>query len=398
MKHAKDSTSRALYRYRLSQDREGHIGRGRNWAPSLELESLEGRLATKDIVGNGQVHKLGLGYNKKPCNSLKSRRREISSILKEDFERKRIVGLGNYAIQGRWLAVGIDNLRHKDLTWNKLLYQCSPRLVKFLVNAIPNWLNTPNNLRRWKIHGDHKCELCGKRNASLGHILGGCPWVLNVESTFPRESRYLWRHNCVLLILAKAIQRKIDQVNHSPPQPSLPSISFVKAGEKPTHVPKMAPTTGLLSKARDWVCSFDLPEFHPKGSQFVFPHIVCSTPLRIDGYILSLSSRFCIAGPELTVPMEEWIHHWHKTKSKKYQELLDNKAKGWEIFRATLEVGSRGFIPPSFSGVLKQIGFTSAEVSTLRKRCSLMSQRCSYVIWLNRANADFKPWRFHDEE
>ena len=109
-----------------------------NWAPSLELESLEGRVATRNMVANGQVSKLALGYKKRPPNTLKYRRREISSILKEDFETKRIVGLGNYAIQGKWLAVGIDNLRHKDLTWQKLLYQCSPRLVKFLVNAIPN--------------------------------------------------------------------------------------------------------------------------------------------------------------------------------------------------------------------------------------------------------------------
>ena len=67
-----------------------------------------------------------------------------------------------------------------------------------------------------EIKGDHKCELCSKRNVSLGHILGGCPWVLNVESTFPRENRYLWRHNSVLLIIARAIQDKIDKVNHSP--------------------------------------------------------------------------------------------------------------------------------------------------------------------------------------
>ena len=46
-------------------------------------------------------------------------------------KRKRIVKTCNYVVQGKWLSVGIDNLRHKELTWNKLLYQCSPRLVKF---------------------------------------------------------------------------------------------------------------------------------------------------------------------------------------------------------------------------------------------------------------------------
>ena len=92
-----------------------------------------------------------------------------------------------------------------------------------------SFLDTPDNLRRWKVKGDHKCGLCGKINVNLAHVLGGCPWVLNVESNFPRENRYLWRHNCVLLIIARAIQTKIIEVNNSPRRPSLPPIAFVKA-------------------------------------------------------------------------------------------------------------------------------------------------------------------------
>jgi hypothetical protein len=219
-------------------------------------------------------------------------------------------------------------MMHKDLTWKKLLYQCSDRLVKFLVNAIPDWLNTPDNLRRWNMKGDHKCGLCGRRNATLAHILGGCPWVLNVENTFPRESRYLWRHNCVLLILALAIQAKIEEVNRAPVRPFLPPISFVPTGGKShvSHVQEMR--FGLLEKARDWSCDFDLPEFHPNNSQLVFPYDVCMTPTRVDAYIISRSAKVCIAGPELTVPMEERIQYWHSAKFKKYQEIDDNKAAG----------------------------------------------------------------------
>ena len=278
----------------------------------------------------------------------------------------------------------------------KLLYQCSPRLVKFLVNAIPNWLNTPDNLRRWKVSGDHKCDLCGKRYVNLAHILGGCPWVLNVESTFPRENRYLWRHNCVLLILARAIQAKVKEVNNTPQRPTLPPIAFVKAGKKAKVNSMQLPHFGLLEDARDWVCDFDLPEFHPEQSKFVFPHVVCTTPLRIDGYVMSLSKKVCIAGPELTVPMEEWIHTWHAKKLERYQELIENKSEGWNVIRLAIEVGSRGFIPPSFGSALRKLGFSSPEISTLRKRCSLMSQKCSYSIYLNRSNADFQPWRFRD--
>ena len=94
--------------------------------------------------------------------------------------------------------------------------------------------------------------------------------------------------------------------------------------------------------------------------------------------------------------MEEWIHTWHAKKLDKYQELLDNKAEDWNIIRLAIEVGSRGFIPPSLGSALRKLGFSSLEISTLRKKCSLMAQRCSYAIFLNRSNADFKPWRYQD--
>ena len=132
---------------------------------------------------------------------------------------------------------------------------------------------------------------------------------MNTESTFPRENRYLWRHNCVLLLIARAIQAKLIEVNNSPQRPLVPPIAFVKAGSSVPKQPDKAPTFGLLDKARDWICDFDLPEFHPNGSQLVFPHVVCPTPLRIDGFIISMSAKVCIAGPELTVPLEEWISH-----------------------------------------------------------------------------------------
>ena len=143
LKYAKDGISRKLYHYRLTQDQAGHVGRGRKFAPSLELESYEGQLATKHVVGNAQSGTTGLGFNKKVTRlnlSVKERRKELVGLMKKDTESKRLVELGKYEIQAKWLAVGIDNMWRKDLTWNKLLYQCSDRLVKFLVNAIPNWM------------------------------------------------------------------------------------------------------------------------------------------------------------------------------------------------------------------------------------------------------------------
>jgi hypothetical protein len=173
LKNAKDKISRKLYHYRLTQDQAGHIGKGRKFAPTLELESYEGRLTTKEIVGNAQHGTSGLGFHKhrRQINSLKDRRKEIVRMMKEDAEQKRLVELEKYQIQAKWLAVGIDKMQRKDLTWNKLLYQCSDRLIKFLVNAIPNWLPSPDNLRRWNPKGDHKCGLCQARNVTLAHFM-----------------------------------------------------------------------------------------------------------------------------------------------------------------------------------------------------------------------------------
>src|SRR6185436_8913753 len=105
------------------------------------------------------------------------------------------------------------------------------------------------------------CGLCTKFNVGLSHILAGCPWVLKVENKLPREDRNTWRHNCVLLELAGAIRRKIDEVNSSSIVLSERLIRFVPAGKM---LPRAAPRKDycLLGLARDWTCDFHLPELH----------------------------------------------------------------------------------------------------------------------------------------
>src|SRR5689334_5640517 len=122
------------------------------------------------------------------------------------------------------------------------------------------------NLRRWDPKGDHKCGLCGARNATLAHILCGCPWVREVEAKSGKVDRYTWRHNCILEILAQAIQSKVKYVNALPPKPRIKFIQFIsekreKKISKATPLPKekREESLGLLAAARDWVADFDLP-------------------------------------------------------------------------------------------------------------------------------------------
>ena len=252
----------------------------------------------------------------------------------------------------------IDNMQKKDLTWTKLLYQCSDRLVKFLVNAIPNWLPSPDNLRRWNQKGDHKCGLCNARNATLAHILCGCPWVREVENKSSKEDRYTWRHNCILQILANAIQNKVKYVNALPPYLSkVKFINFVPEGKKKSKPlsEEKDESLGLLAAARDWVVDFDLPSFRTNDLNYAFPYDICATSLKIDAYIISRKEKICIAGPELTAPMEENIKKWNQFKRDKYASL-ESDMKDWNVHILVLEVGSRGWIPPSFGHCLRRRG------------------------------------------
>ena len=120
---------------------------------------------------------------------------------------------------------------------------------------------------------------------------------------------------------------------------------FVKAGSVLNSQKFLRTPTHLLHGAKDWICDFDLPECRSSGSSYVFPHDVCQTSMKIDGYIISRTTKVCI-GLELTCPMEENIAQWHSVKQEKYEEIVREAAKnGWRFEKLVIEVGARGFIP-----------------------------------------------------
>ena len=75
-------------------------------------------------------------------------------------------------------------------------------------------------------------------------------------------------------------------------------INFVPEGKKPPkkgrNETKQEDSLGLLSGARDWIVDFDLPSFRTGDSKYVFPYEICATPLRIDGYIVSHSTKVAL--------------------------------------------------------------------------------------------------------
>ena len=89
-------------------------------------------------------------------------------------------------------------------------------LLKFTINALANTLPSPHNLRRWGIDRNAVCGLCGHIRVTLNHILAGCPYVRNVENKMNREDRVTWRHNCVLLEVARQVSEFVYFENSSP--------------------------------------------------------------------------------------------------------------------------------------------------------------------------------------
>ena len=227
---------------------------------------------------------------------------------------------------------------------------------------------------------------------TLSHVLGGCDWVRETENKFPREDRYTWRHNNVLHMLSMAIQDQIGVVKKFPEKKAADLlIRFVRAG---TSVSKLsAPKLrGILGQARDWECDFDLPEFRSCHAKYIFPQDVCATPLKMDGFVISRKHRICV-GIELTVPMEHNISDWHQSKLKKYENELRLEAERnkWTFDSCVLEVGARGWIPPSLVSSLNKLGLPA--VNNLSKDLSLLAMKSSYIIWVNRFNREFSPWR-----
>ena len=170
-----------------------------------------------------------------------------------------------------------------DLTWKKVLTQYSDRLLSFVLNSQLNTLPTPNNLRLWGCAKNLSCGLCGKSDSvTFGHIMGGCPWVLNVENkTTPSEDRYTWRHNNVLRVLCNAIVRKVQQRNRDSQKDTAPGIHFVK--EKATASTISSAKThnkkktfyGDLATSNDWTVFFELPELKPFSiTSWCFYHIL----------------------------------------------------------------------------------------------------------------------------
>ena len=378
-KYSQDTVSRKLYEYIKDRDKAPKNGLGipmksKIWKPANALEETE---------RNIYLDKIAFGQSKKQ-NKQKGLILDRHITLKRieaDDEESRMAKCYNYLMQGDWL--NFDAVLEADLSWKALIYALPHELFKFLINSTHNVLPTPDNLKRWgKTVVDIKCSLCGSVNATLKHILNGCPMALN-------QGRFTWRHDNILQYLAKELQPKIEQINSSnKPNKNIKDsfIKFVKEGkraakEKSTYKP------GLLYTANDWILIYDKSQ-----DPLIFPPHIVQTSLRPDLIIYSNTTRQVIL-IELTVPTEDNIIDWHVKKEEKYSKLLDDIGiNKWNGHIFGIEVGSRGYVAKSVVSTLKKLGLEQSFIKNVKNSISLICLRSSYVIYLSRKNVTWRPW------
>ena len=168
----------------------------------------------------------------------------------------------------------------------------------------------------------------------------------------------------------------------------------------PVKTPKVTqskpPFYGELAPADDWAIFFDLPDL-AEHSVKEFPQEICKTGKCIDAFIVSRQKKICLLGPELTVPIEERLEIWHREKSEKYNKMiLESSEPEWKTKPFVIEVGCRGYLPPSFRQAMHALGFSNKEIQKLIDDCSLVARRSSYYIWLNRFSKQFVDFKMVD--
>lgn len=259
------------------------------------------------------------------------------------------------------------------------MYDWSPALLKFYLNAFQCTLPDPSNLKRWgKLSQEENvCQLCKNIPCTARHILTGCKVALE-------EGRYTYRHDKVLQIVREAVSLSIARSQKYRQVNNIDEVVFVRQGEVPKKVQKTSLPSSCLLAAKDWKILMDV-----NNSHYLFPPDLYLTALCPDILAYSALSRQVLI-VELTVPWEENIPNQHVGKTLKYEEIvLGLKMRGFQINFFAVEVGARGLPGKSMHHFMKCLGLPRKNRNNFMERISKAAVQASFVIWLNRGT----PWR-----
>ena len=86
--------------------------------------------------------------------------------------------------------------------WFKVQHRLPRNIINFTIRYMNNPLACFSNLARWGMNVSASCSFC-REVQTTKHIVAGCASCLN---------RYTWRHNSVLLNLAKFLQPMVKKL------------------------------------------------------------------------------------------------------------------------------------------------------------------------------------------
>lgn len=340
----------------------------RKWVAEEEVEKALLNLEHRDIVGSAQNDRSGLGVNKfKPFSTMtrRERRRAVGDEVKDKEAERREVHLIQCCQQGqmtRW----VENVVERKISWNEIWKWTTSRL-SFLIRATYDVLPSPVNLVRWKIQDDDKCK-CGKVG-TMKHILSNCR--LNLD-------RYTWRHNEVLRILYRELNKVVEEINDGKkPQRTVSKrkIVFVRPGQK-SYYQRKEKSVNDEKWNGVWEVSADLDDCRK-----VFPIPTSKKP---DIFLWCTEAKV-LHLVELTVPHEDNIDAAKDRKDKRYSELLNEcEEAGWTADHFSIEVGCRGFVGNRMRKWLSVIGLPKTKRISIIKEIQETVEKASHWIWLKR--------------
>ena len=219
--------------------------------------------------------------------------------------------------------------------WSSVLEKMPRNIYTFSIRYLGNCLPNRSNTHRWGAAVSGLCSFCPNRQ-TLGHVIGGCKISLE-------EKRFNWRHNSILLSLARATK-------------ALPFVTVY--------------------------CDIE------ECQEFLSPSIISGDSFRPDMIVVREKEIFVM---ELTVGFEPNMQKNALRKQQRYKPLIDSLSKTQSVHFLNLSVGAAGIISNDAANIfnwMKNLGFSQKESEYLIRKTINICIRTTYYLFCRRD----KPW------
>ena len=231
-------------------------------------------------------------------------------------------------------SILLQGSKHTRHLWTKVHCNMPRNIFNFIVKYINNTLPTKKNLCKWSLSPTSACSFCFQ-SETLQHVVPSC-------KSYLQDGRYTWRHNSVLLHLAKTLSSVVNSTLYA-------------------------------------VLPF-----------FPSPSLITGDSLRPDLVLVSNSS--CVYLLEVTVGFESNIQINSDRKATKYLPLIADLQNSYSTVKlinlsmSALEI--LGTSSESFPSMLRDLNFDDTTKHKILSKTINIAVRCTYYIFCRRN----KPW------